>query len=243
MSALVVSRTLFLAGSLSVLLMSQAGAGTIASSTFSTNADGWTDGDLTDTSAAPQTITYDSTHQWITSPDPELGVNNAFIAPSKFIGNDSSALNGTISFQLSDSANAGNNNQSPLSLISGSTVLYAKNTVGVPSTSQSSLTTYTITLSASDFYTGNSGDQTDPTNGTVTNTELATVLGSLTQLAIGLDWNVGDDFSTLDNVVLTAGPPSATPLPAALPLFAGGLGMIGFLSHRKKRKQGKLTAV
>jgi hypothetical protein len=29
---------------------------------------------------------------------------------------------------------------------------------------------------------------------------------------------------------------SATPLPAALPLFAGGLGMVGFLARRRKRK-------
>jgi hypothetical protein len=29
---------------------------------------------------------------------------------------------------------------------------------------------------------------------------------------------------------------AATPLPAALPLFAGGLGMVGFLARRKKRK-------
>jgi hypothetical protein len=29
---------------------------------------------------------------------------------------------------------------------------------------------------------------------------------------------------------------SATPLPAALPLFAGGLGMVGFLARRKKQK-------
>jgi hypothetical protein len=29
---------------------------------------------------------------------------------------------------------------------------------------------------------------------------------------------------------------SPTPLPAALPLFAGGLGLVGFLARRKKRK-------
>ena len=29
----------------------------------------------------------------------------------------------------------------------------------------------------------------------------------------------------------------ATPLPATLPLFAGGLGMVGFLTRRKKRAQ------
>jgi hypothetical protein len=29
---------------------------------------------------------------------------------------------------------------------------------------------------------------------------------------------------------------AATPLPAVLPLFAGGLGLVGFLSRRKKQK-------
>jgi hypothetical protein len=37
--------------------------------------------------------------------------------------------------------------------------------------------------------------------------------------------------------------PSATPLPATLPLFAGGLGFVGYLTGRKKRKAGQaLTA-
>jgi hypothetical protein len=36
--------------------------------------------------------------------------------------------------------------------------------------------------------------------------------------------------------------PSATPLPAALPLFAGGLGMLGAFSRRKKRKAEKASA-
>jgi hypothetical protein len=31
--------------------------------------------------------------------------------------------------------------------------------------------------------------------------------------------------------------PPTTPLPAALPLFAGGLGMLGLLSRRKKAKK------
>jgi hypothetical protein len=36
---------------------------------------------------------------------------------------------------------------------------------------------------------------------------------------------------------------AATPLPAALPLFAGGLGMVGFLARRKKRNaQSELAA-
>jgi hypothetical protein len=33
--------------------------------------------------------------------------------------------------------------------------------------------------------------------------------------------------------------PSAAPLPGALPLFASGLGMLGFIAHRRKRKMAK----
>jgi hypothetical protein len=35
---------------------------------------------------------------------------------------------------------------------------------------------------------------------------------------------------------------SATPLPATLPLFAGGLGFVGFLTRRKKRNAQALAA-
>jgi hypothetical protein len=43
------------------------------------------------------------------------------------------------------------------------------------------------------------------------------------------------DIEGIDNVVLSNSV-SQTPLPAALPLFAGGLGMVGFLARRKQRK-------
>jgi hypothetical protein len=36
-------------------------------------------------------------------------------------------------------------------------------------------------------------------------------------------------------------PPSATPLPAAVPLFAGGLGALGLLGWRRKRKAAALA--
>src|SRR6185437_7006205 len=49
-------------------------------------------------------------------------------------------------------------------------------------------------------------------------------------------------------VAVTCGPdgqecaPFRTPLPAALPLFASGLGGLGFLGWRRKRKAAKATA-
>ena len=36
--------------------------------------------------------------------------------------------------------------------------------------------------------------------------------------------------------------PTATPLPAALSLFAGGLGVIGLLGSRRKRKAASIAA-
>lgn len=44
-------------------------------------------------------------------------------------------------------------------------------------------------------------------------------------------WNVPDD-----SISLNIGTTTATPLPAALPLFASGLGIMGFLAKRRKRK-------
>jgi hypothetical protein len=66
----------------------------------------------------------------------------------------------------------------------------------------------------------------DPTDST------ATVAGGS-----GYGWIDDNEFSFLaiDNAQLTTNG-SATPLPAALPLFASGLGAMGLLGWRKKRK-------
>jgi hypothetical protein len=61
---------------------------------------------------------------------------------------------------------------------------------------------------------------------------------------------VEDPFDFSSDVSLDLGPlspsdlpfPSTAPLPGALPLFAGGLGVFGFLMMRKKRKPTSLAA-
>ncbi len=47
---------------------------------------------------------------------------------------------------------------------------------------------------------------------------------------------------SISNGIGNALPPSTTPIPAALPLFAGGLGMIGLLARRKRQKKTLASA-
>jgi hypothetical protein len=52
----------------------------------------------------------------------------------------------------------------------------------------------------------------------------------------------GTDNNLYYDVTWTAEVVTATPLPAALPLFAGGLGMIGLIGRRRKRKNASAIA-
>jgi hypothetical protein len=51
------------------------------------------------------------------------------------------------------------------------------------------------------------------------------------------DGGAGPDKDFDDMVVRITDPPIATPLPATLPLFATGLGALGLLGWRRKRKR------
>jgi hypothetical protein len=70
-----------------------------------------------------------------------------------------------------------------------------------------------------------------------------TFIASATTTLAFLNGDPGDDNSNgLDNVVLIDLGPAATPLPAALPLFATGLGALGLLGWRRKRKAAAIAA-
>jgi hypothetical protein len=70
-----------------------------------------------------------------------------------------------------------------------------------------------------------------------TNSDIAKLQFDLTQASI-----LPNDFAigTLD---VSSGQVSATPLPAALPLFAAGLGVIGFFSRRRMRRTAAQAVV
>ena len=65
----------------------------------------------------------------------------------------------------------------------------------------------------------------------------ALLLASNTLVFQGLFTNP-DSTVFIDEVSAAA----ATPLPAALPLFAGGLGIIGLLARRRKRNANAVTS-
>jgi hypothetical protein len=53
------------------------------------------------------------------------------------------------------------------------------------------------------------------------------------------DWNITPGVSFTD---VPPGAPAPTPLPAALPLFAGGLGILGVAGSWRRRRAAKVTA-
>jgi len=115
-------------------------------------------------------------------------------------------------------------------------------TFGSPSTgSFSGLTTVTNTTgpfcpSPSCIWTGTTdGSFTYDPPSNFTGTVFFIVQGALTDPP---QYNGGGSFdgtnAVTDSIVVTGAP--ATPLPAALPLFASGLGALGLLGWRRKRK-------
>jgi hypothetical protein len=75
-------------------------------------------------------------------------------------------------------------------------------------------------------------------------TKLAVTLAGLSESCATGNNCIAGTYEMSGTFDVLNGPVSATPLPAALPLFAGGLGMLGFISRRKKRNAAKsLTTV
>jgi hypothetical protein len=104
---------------------------------------------------------------------------------------------------------------------------------------------------------------TEPTGATGSFTDTATytadyrndtdsVVWSSANDPIVVDFSNGDvldvtlinasDWAITPEIKFDLTDPSPTPIPGALPLFAGGLGMVGFLSRRKKKNAQRVSA-
>ena len=220
-------KTLFASFVLSTLaIAAPAAADTLASSTFDSSAEGWGVGEFT--AIIPTTgIVYDPVNQLVSSTD--LTGNSAFLASAAFLGDQSAAFGGTLSFDLATASNDGGV-YSAVSLIGAGLTLYSVFTQNPGTT----LTPFSFDLVGTSFKIG------DPFGGGGTlasDAQLLSVLGDLDQLAILVDWRSGDDFTQLDNVFLASapGPIGGVPEPATWAMMIGGIALAGGTLRRRAR--------
>jgi hypothetical protein len=81
-----------------------------------------------------------------------------------------------------------------------------------------------------------SASLTDPSSGAV---EFFTTFGELGTDVVTYDFMTSGGTSNIGTVDIAV---TTTPLPAALPLFAGGLGALGLFGWRRKRKAAAIAA-
>jgi hypothetical protein len=219
----------------SAVLIGLAGPATAASvtSTFDTDAEGWGVGDLVsnlstdpDPSAPP---TYNATGGnpggFISTADTQYVV--AFLAPSKFLGDDSAFLGGQLTFDLQDTIPADGGDYPAVVLYTPTGSISYESTF--PGTTW---TSFSIPLTAAGWtvYPGGENNGTIP----VTDAEFAADLANVVNIGIEADWHSGDDNSGLDNVVLVSGGVPPVPEPSTWALMLTGLIGMAFVSLHGK---------
>jgi hypothetical protein len=188
--------------------------GVIASSTFNTNDEGWTNGNFNSTTPSPTSVNYLSTGG---NPGGHIQVAdnynwNAFLAPASYLGNQSAAYLGTVTFDLYDTYT--DTTPSPGIMISdGTTFLYSPlildSAAGGPP-----FVSFSVQFKASTGWSLNV-DGSSAAN----EAQMQSVLANLQILAIDADWNNGPDNVHLDNVVLSSAP-TGVPEPGCIALVA-----------------------
>lgn len=138
---------------------------------------------------------------------------NAFYAPAKFLGNQSSAYLGSLAFDLYDSFPGDPDNYPAVMISDGTTLLYSP-LVPASSANGPPFQHFSVTFQASTGWTTDVNGQNPATE-----QMLQTVLANLQVVAIDADWHVGDDDVHLDNVYLN----TAVPEPSTLLLLLGGI--------------------
>lgn len=184
------------------------------SSTFDTDADGWSA--LGDFTGAPVT--------WLPTggnPDGNIAIQDAvlggvtyFVAPAKFLGDQSLSFGQTLSFDLKQHISGGPNPFDASDVILGGGGLTL-----VMSTDQNpaydAWTHYSVALTAGAWHVGTLG------GALASDAQIQSVLGSLNTLQIRAEYQTGPDTDYLDNVVL-----AAVPEPTTVLLMLSGLGLL-----------------
>ena len=198
-------------------------AAPIVTSTFDTGVDGWTiSGDGTGPVFEPGAGNPPGD---IIGTDQILGGVWFFDAPAKFLGNQSAALLGSLTFELSQSIAIAQFAFDDVVLVGGGLTLAfdtATNPAAFPV-----FTSYMVPLNAAAGWrlTNIGGPAATPE-------QLETVLSALTALRIRGEFVTGGDQARLDNVVLNSDGQTAVPEPTSLALLAMA-GLVSLVAFRR----------
>lgn len=191
------------------------------SSHFDTNDEGWiAQGD----SEGPLTwvATGGNPGGHVLIDDLTTGGVTYFVAPAKFLGNQSAALGTNLLFDLQQ-VYSGSPSQfsSPDVVLQGASLTLVYNFGGASNyPANGSWTSYVVPLVAAQWQL-NSFSGAAPSG-----LQMSAVLGDLTALKIRAEFRSGPDVGHLDNV-------SLVPEPAALALLLAGLGVVGLAARRR----------
>lgn len=179
----------------------------LASSTFDASAEGWTA--IGDVSSFNHQAAGGNPGGHISVLDAAAGPTIYFQAPSAYLGDFSAAFAGALSFDLQTSAGSLFSNDDVL--LTGGGVTLA---LDIANPSQGSWSSYSVALDDSANW------RVGSINGVAaTNTQIQTVLGSVSALLIRAEYIVGADTGRLDNVEIVG----EVPAPAGAVLMLSGL--------------------
>jgi hypothetical protein len=158
---------------------------------------------------------------------PDVGSGGSvFVAPTKFLGDQSMFLGGRISWDIMNNvSNAGGASRWNLMLVgAGMRIVHWDAPLSVPG----SWVHFDAPLDALNWTKVIDSSNWD---GDVTQSDFLSVISDLEGAYILGDWGWGADTSYLDNVSL-----SAVPLPPAVLFFLSGIGFLGAFTRLKEKK-------
>jgi hypothetical protein len=206
-----------------------AGAAHAATSTFSTDNEGWSVGSMDAVAVITGSAIWNPAGYLQTQ---DVASEVAFFAPGAYLGNQGGAYGTNISFDSFDTQNDG--------VVYAALVLYgAGKAISIgslpPSTSGFSHSVFSLTEAGFSEYFGGGIQGSAP----ITEAEFRAVLGGLTAMAFHADWKSGDDDSGLDNVIFNGSPGvHGVPEPATWAMMIVGLGGVGILARRRRAAIG-----
>lgn len=189
-------------------------------STFDTDAEGWS---AAGDSAAP--VMWEASGG---NPDGNISILDAvtggvtfFVAPAKFLGDQSLSFGQTLSFDLKQHISGGSNQFDYNDVVlAGGGLTLVMDTADNPTFD--AWTHYSVPLAAGVWHVDSLG------GALASDAQVQSVLGNLSALNIRAEYQTGPDTGYLDNVVL-----AAVPEPATSALWLGGLGLLAWRARRR----------